>query len=335
MSLPPGTNCVDCCACPDATLRWETRSASGSKCGAVEMPGFVSFPPKIFRELIFVDMVMSALGPPEIGVCDPEGSGSDGYIGYINGTLSYPFDCSPSYCDGVLAFDFVRFGGSRTFSTEVDLSYLWGSDRRFGSAIVGIVCSGTGVCGGEYAVGGTVGSVTPTYSSNILAEYTFPIGGGGTVNGTITLGNEYLTADLITNTIAELPADYPLTTAGASRNLSDDETSFSVREGKYYWRFPVPNAGYGRRYVIRWVERFQPEDEEGAPTDTPRCEEWDGTVPEGYNPDDPETWPELGPYDAPIPDTDGLFNVGQYTDPEDPDTYVAGGYTATCTGTCL
>jgi hypothetical protein len=96
----------------------------------------------------------------------------------------------------------------------------------------------------------------------------------------------------------------------------------------------VFKVGSGKRYVVRWVERFQPEDEEEEPVDTVFCEAWDGVIPGDYDPADRETWPELGPFNVAVPETDGEVILGQYTDPEDPETFVEGGVTFACRGAC-
>jgi hypothetical protein len=49
-------------------------------------------------------------------------------------------------------------------------------------------------------------------------------------------------------------------------------------------------------------------------TETERCVEWGGELPEDYNPEDPDTWPILGdgtnPYfELPVPEEDGLTSV--------------------------
>lgn len=49
-------------------------------------------------------------------------------------------------------------------------------------------------------------------------------------------------------------------------------------------------------------------------TETPRCAEWDGITPSGYDPEDPDTYPILGdgtnPYfELAVPSTDGLATV--------------------------
>lgn len=120
---------------------------------------------------------------------------------------------------------------------------------------------------------------------------------------------EYLTADLITNTMAALPAfdgDWD-DTAGSYFNLTSNELTNSIREGKYRFRFKIPKVGIGRCYRIEWIERFTPET--GEPTDTPKNFQWDGITPEGYDPEDIDTWPTTGEFTIAIPETNGTTTV--------------------------
>ena len=84
------------------------------------------------------------------------------------------------------------------------------------------------------------------------------------------LSNEYTTAMLISNTIGALPP-YPGTFTGscsAYRNLSSDETSYSIQRFEYKFTFDAATESF----VIHWIERFTPADN-GSPSDTSRCEQ--------------------------------------------------------------
>jgi 3D (Asp-Asp-Asp) domain-containing protein len=85
-----------------------------------------------------------------------------------------------------------------------------------------------------------------------------------------TLSDEYTTAMLIANTIGALPP-YPGSFTGvcsAYRNLSSDETSYSIQRFRYKFTF----AAAAQPFVIHWVERFSPTGNE-SPTDTPQSEQ--------------------------------------------------------------
>ena len=88
----------------------------------------------------------------------------------------------------------------------------------------------------------------------------FSTSGTNTISGTITLSNEYTTAQLTTNTTAALPSwdDDWDDTAGSFRNLTTNELTLSIRESKYRFRFKVPKVGSGKCYKLDWVERFIP-----------------------------------------------------------------------------
>ncbi len=73
-----------------------------------------------------------------------------------------------------------------------------------------------------------------------------------------TYSDEYTTAALITNAIAELPAfdnDWN-DTAGSQLNVSTDELSVALRGSHYRFIFPIPRVGSGTCYRLEWVERF-------------------------------------------------------------------------------
>jgi len=84
-----------------------------------------------------------------------------------------------------------------------------------------------------------------------------------------TLSNEYTTAMLISNTGGVLPS-YPGTFTGACsayRDLTSDETSYSIQRFKYKFTFDAAV----QPFAIHWVERFTPDDG-GAPIDTSQSE---------------------------------------------------------------
>jgi len=90
------------------------------------------------------------------------------------------------------------------------------------------------------------------------------------VTGSEILTDEYTTAMLISNTIAALPAYDGVydDACGASRELSSDETSYSITRFRYKFTFPAAT----QPFTIHWVERFTP-DGGGPPTDTPQSEQ--------------------------------------------------------------
>jgi hypothetical protein len=128
----------------------------------------------------------------------------------------------------------------------------------------------------------------------------------GTV--TETKSDEYTTAELLANALAALPDfdDDWNDTAGSYANTTADNLTRSIREGKYRFRFRIPKVGLGTCYRVEWIERFTPE--VGEPVDTPMEWQWDGTAPEGYDPEDSTTWPVVE-FLAAIPETNGTTDV--------------------------
>lgn len=118
----------------------------------------------------------------------------------------------------------------------------------------------------------------------------------------------YTTGLLQTNTLAALPTNWPNLTAGSYRNLTSDELTLSIRESGYQWAFKVPKVGSGQCYGIDWIERFTPAGG-GAAVDVERNWEWDREIPEGYDPEDAETWPVTPWFDIEIPATNGTTLV--------------------------
>lgn len=131
---------------------------------------------------------------------------------------------------------------------------------------------------------------------------------------------EYTTANLISNTVAALPAygSFAVASPSASRNLSTDELSYAIADSVYRFRFKAPKVGGGTTYIIKWVERFSPEGG-GAVTDTVKTYTWSGTIPGGYDPTDSATWPLSDEYTLAVPATDGTTSIACIT--------------ATCSGT--
>jgi len=137
------------------------------------------------------------------------------------------------------------------------------------------------------------------------------------------------TAELITRTVAALPA-YPGTYSGscsAYRNLSTDETSYSIRRTK--WR--VSHEPTGTCYLKVWLQaRFTPEGG-GSDTITPLTPyEWSGSgnpcfVDPMLPPDDPDNRITSSPTEEVEPATDGTTVIeivkwsclDGYTPPDD------------------
>ena len=147
-------------------------------------------------------------------------------------------------------------------------------------------------CGGTTSVG-LYGCSGPTVISTTVQEYATPpcgSAGAGGSNVTLTLSDEYTTAQLIADVVADLPS-YPGTYAGTCsslRDLSSNELTYSIRRFKY--KFILPDLTGFSCYKIAWLE--------GA---TAKSYFWNGT--------DTET-PEYGPVDEPASNgTVGISSV--------------------------
>jgi hypothetical protein len=107
------------------------------------------------------------------------------------------------------------------------------------------------ICGTDYISNFTTDSISIISSTPTFATFT----GGVT---TLTISNEYTTAQLKTITVAALFAydDDWNDTAGSFANLSTDELSYSIRESRYRLRFKIPQVNTGKHLRASWVERF-------------------------------------------------------------------------------
>jgi len=291
-SIIPYTPCAACCDCPTPTLQWDSISASKTKCGYAENAAFVSTPPVIYR-------VMTWSGTSTDTRYDSTIACSGSYFfketRVYSGAGTYIEDCSCSSTKQVT----ITIEG---FPSNV---FDFGCSTRQGTTANDISSTVRFISQDDCAV-------DPSGISN--ARHLFS-------DITETFSDPYTTANLLADTLAALPAfdDDWDDTAGSYYDLTSDELTNSIRESRYRFRFKIPKVGRGTCYKIKWTEVFMPE--EGDPVETERCAIWDGTIPEGYDPDDPSTWPIIGdgtnPYfELAIPEENGTITV-------DPDSIVA------------
>jgi hypothetical protein len=107
------------------------------------------------------------------------------------------------------------------------------------------------ICGTDYISNFATDSISIISSTPTFATFT----GGVT---TLTISNEYTTAQLKTITVAALSAydDDWNDSAGSFANLSTDELSYAISESRYRLRFPIPKVNTGKNLRASWVERF-------------------------------------------------------------------------------
>jgi hypothetical protein len=253
MSNDKSQGCCDEPPCPSVSLLCNSISASKSKCGYSEYSPYVSTPPKKYLTETYQedrDITTCCLAGSSVLPC-----GGFGLAYHILFHRDYdPSACTVSTtsvtcignhlnCDGSVHDSFGC--GESTFDTASSSTY-----KSFSSAGSSAACS-TPVCA----------SGTRTDSGSTFSH---------------TLSNEYTTADLISNTVDALPAyatcfscvthdedsacDEELSAGqgcicSAFRNLSSDETSYTIRRFKYKFRF---TGSVTCRLKILWKETFKP-----------------------------------------------------------------------------
>lgn len=219
--------CPECCTCPTATTEWDSRSGSKTKSGFTELIGFVSTPPKRY---------FTATGSG-IEAKDISSGGSRLVTEAYTGSLTLVPDEIPVFSSKFITLtSCLATGGSYTCASTASSCT---SSNYFASSIAGLITN-------------TGNALSATQIGSNVSGFSCP------QVLWITLSDEYLTAALIANAIAALPAydgDWN-DTPGSSRNVSTDELSVALRESRYRHRFAIPKIGSGSCYRLEWVERF-------------------------------------------------------------------------------
>lgn len=299
-AILPYTGC-DCCSCVAPRLLTRTSSAGGSKKG--------------FRPYVSVGGLLSTQ-------FYLTASQSGSLVGYTPGGVG---DCTSDFTDTRTA------GGSMA------------TDRYTGEITGEMTCGIAGAysdpCGGtDYSSTGST-----TEFNNICAfgtvvftsdTYTVP-GYSGAL--TLTMGGEF--------TDAMLFEDHPVPAFEESDEFAEalpyglfvfNGTTLGRATSEYKFAFPVP--GNGICYQVTWrvvTEALTPaglRDYAVAHTYETMSFTWDGNVPDGYDAEDPTTWPTSPTYTIPIPDFNASVKVVVIGAPtlEDPEAVVTGGITYSC-----
>lgn len=236
LSLAGKLTCVCCCPTLLPTVQYDSRSASLTKLGYSEF-GTDSSPPKIYHR------------------SDYTGSWTR-----FGDTITYNGN------QIVDAYTGAGTDGGTITTAAGDCAFDQVGDFNPSGA-------GTDVCGGVsqpifdeniYTDCARNFNTSAIFAEDIISttQVDYPgcaeFGTSGT--GTITLSDEYLTSELMTNTVASLPA-YPGTwsgTPGSYANLTTDELTYSIRESKA--RIPVAGVGLvsGTEYILHYFLRFTP-----------------------------------------------------------------------------
>lgn len=291
--------CPECCECPVPTVQWDSRSASKYKYGASSWILPEAAIPVRYRKLTWSGAYTQTSYRTEEEPCDTQSSKTViTYSGYATSQLD-------AFCDLFSSLEMEYEVTPETGPPTTETIYFspaaaCPSSYMFVSAPVARVQSlGLAPSPTSDTVWGPVESSGAECESGSRVEISS--------TASAILSEEYTTADLIANTISALPAydDDWDDTAGSYRNLTTDELTYSVRESRYRFIFPVPKVGPGTCYKIEWTERFTPD--VGSVVDTPRCAIWNGDtlvagtglVGDGTNPY----------FELPIPSTNGTATV--------------------------
>jgi hypothetical protein len=238
-------NCPECCACPEPTTEWDSVSASKTKLGFGEFTD-VSSPPKIYRtatlaNLRLFDSITGGGGFNRALINDAFTVGYEGPVGQCD--IGFVGDIYEPTAGGTVWY-FAYFMQPTYSGQAPDLAVTVSSDT-----------DPTYACGETVGVVVYVNSISPHTSTATVGTYDNLSGGD---EATLTISDEYTTAQLKTNTVSALPAfdgDWN-DTAGSFANLSTDELSYAARASRYRHRFPIPKVGPGACYRLEWVERF-------------------------------------------------------------------------------
>jgi hypothetical protein len=295
--------CECCCSFDIPAMEWQSRSASKSKVGFPEWPGFVGTPPKRYR-------TYTATGPSwvefDTGEDDPSNpiNGCNGFTSALAaGSLSF----TKGYdTDDVFSFNYENpvstiDGDCGGYSTTVSISGAYEVSEDV--LLIGLV-NWNGTSWANLTGSGSVSGVETTYLSGTdMQVEEASMSCGSTVLGVdapcvdVVLSNEYTTAQLITATQAAMPSGWPNTTAGSLRSLSSNELTYSERESE--WRVTLPiDLVAGRSYRLFYVVRFTPDT--GPAVDEPE----DFIAISGDDAGDPIAWQPLA-----VPDDNGTNSV--------------------------
>lgn len=324
--LIPFTPCSKCCeiTCSAPTMHWASRSASKTKCGSPEY-GAPSDPPKIYRRQDNSVEFVTNGGSFTAHIPGNEECGCQHFT--YTSSFDFPEDFAPRWflydletCEFTESPDGVgQFGDNPIIFTQhqsSDLVWVPGgepcedqhnssTDPYIGSALelpLTIIDQTHEECIREIIVNSAVEQTCEGGGTDLLYVYL-------RLKQSWALSLEYTTDDLTDQVFGALPDDYPNSTSGSYYNLTEDELSLSIRESKYWWAFPTPITRNRPNpcYKIEWTERFTPL--VGDTVDTPMSWTWDGVIPEGYDPDDSDTWPITPEFLIAIPSANSTTTV--------------------------
>ena len=250
--LKGGKVSCTCCECLQPALQWDSRSASKTKVGFAEWPGFVSSPPK--RYLVSTWSGYSRTSTHELSGCTGE----------------------------ELAWTRTDFSGSGEWDPVTGLCSTSTKKSTFTDSS-GALIETDRAC--DFSFTGT--SFSATEQGIDLNTCTAGSGSGSSrsfSNRRDNLSVENTTANLKAITASALPGSFPGTwagTAGSYFNLTSNELTNSIRESKYRFAYTVPSGGC---YRIEWLEDGEPKswqwDGTGTAGETAYTPEYTIPIPE-------------------------------------------------------
>lgn len=252
--------------CPAISVVCDSISASKSKCGFGEF-GTPSSPPKYY-------LTQTETGTGEYHrTCGDTRDQSQSFSG--NCVTTY----DPSTCESSVTTDTgtsAREQGMDTCSMAISICSQTGNCETLG-CWVGLPTWCANCAGGSGSECNCTADSNTSYTCVSNCDHGPPEGCtecSGTDTRNATLSDEYTTSTLIDNTVSALP-DYDDDfddACGASRDLSDDETSYTIQRFKP--KFTIATA-LDHDLVICYNEHFVPD--VGDPVDTSNT----ATIPAG------------------------------------------------------
>lgn len=275
-------------ACPGITLVCDSITASKSKCGLTEFPGYASSPPKYYLQLDLSDV------GTESDVSTTPGGGTEVCVGVgsLSATATVMYD--PGSCEATCSpeggYDYTQtdLGDCESFTCEHAAACSFGNDYIHhppGGAHTGWVIDSLGFCYPAWPSANEVSRITSATSSDVHFFYSQDPAAinswfGYTIDCefTASLSNEYTTSLLIAETEADMPPYCGIygcssredcdeagqgCTCSATRSLDANELSYTIRRFRYKWIFSA--SPYDM--TIYWTTRFAPAGG-GSPTDT-------------------------------------------------------------------
>lgn len=226
--------CDPCCDCAPATLVQRSVTASLSKCGFDEWPGFVSTPPKKYLEKTLSGVIhQTSFVSSNAGACGI--------------CIADAFDTYSGAC--------TYTAPSCNFSNSGNWNENAAPDCINYSVINFSTCAIVGYDSGQVTINYSSSTKTVTGNNSCIAQTI--------TNGTAqeALSSEYTSAQLKTYTEAALPSYSGAFTPNVAFGFGvfdTDETSYFARQSEYKFVIPAANISGCNSYQIIWDHTIFP-----------------------------------------------------------------------------